>query len=101
MIANTEDKTLCPCAPAEKIAKIPYRYASVAEPRSNVRPDRLIERILDLDNHEARELDALAGADSASFARDPAGFCTVLQQAVACGCAGRAKWWRKTTVAHS
>lgn len=82
MLAYAEDKTLCQCAPVEKIAEALYRCASTAEPHSDARLDRLIERVLDLDNCEARELDALSGADPASFTRDPESFCAALQQTI-------------------
>lgn len=82
MLSSTEDETLCQCAQVEDVAERLYRYAGTTEPRSDVRLDRLVARVLDLGNSEARELDALAGADPASFARDPEGFCVVLQQAI-------------------
>lgn len=58
------------------------RYAHLSEPLGDTRLDRLVFRVLDLDEHEARHLDALAGEAGSEFSKSPAGFQVVLQQAI-------------------
>lgn len=84
MFVNIEDEAKGRSTPAsiEKVGEALYQYACLAEPQAEVRLDRLVKRLLDLDDHEARKLDALSGADSALFSRDPRSFHVVLQQAI-------------------
>lgn len=68
---------------ADVVLRVLYEQARISTPQNEVRLDRLVARSLDLDDHEARMLEELAGAACAPATRSPAHFLAALEQAIA------------------
>ncbi|MBS0450022.1 MAG: hypothetical protein JSS14_01805 [Proteobacteria bacterium] len=71
-----------PIAEIAAVVESLSRCAHLSESLGEIRLDRLVFRLLDLDESEAQHLDLLAGNAESSLSRSPAGFYVVLQRAI-------------------
>lgn len=66
----------------EAILHVLHAQSQISTPMDETRLDRLVARSLDLDEHAALSLEALAGGTHVRAMRTPAHFLTVLKQAI-------------------
>ncbi|AXF22773.1 hypothetical protein CUJ89_19910 [Burkholderia pyrrocinia] len=66
----------------DPVLQVLHEQARISTPMNEVRLDRLVAVSLDLDDHEALSLEALAGGTYVQAMRTPAHFLTVLKQAI-------------------
>ncbi|CAN7771388.1 hypothetical protein LJR034_007664 [Caballeronia sp. LjRoot34] len=80
LCANTAERTFANGAAV--INEALHRQAHISTSSDDTRLDRLVQRLLDLDEDDAMELEALGGVPMALGSRSPASFNNVLQQVI-------------------